>query len=123
MIPVADGAHEQCDTTDLRSGDETERLVDIERGLADADLTNRRSTSLGWHASTLVPGPQIPTRLQGAIRARDVRAADLQEKPTKSSNAKLVLRESRFVGFDEDGGSSTNIAASAASHQTQRAGQ
>src|SRR5512133_1271963 len=93
MVPVADGTHEQSDTTDLRSGDETERLVDIERRLADAHLTNRRSTNLGWHASTLVPSPQIPTRLQSAIRARDVRAASLEEKPTKPIESRAGPRE------------------------------
>jgi hypothetical protein len=40
---------------------------------------------------------------------------DLQEKPTNSSTAELIPRHSRFVGFDEDGGSLANIAASAAS--------
>jgi len=39
-----------------------------------------------------------------AIRARDVRAADLQEKATKRAETELTLRHSRFVGFDEDGG-------------------
>jgi hypothetical protein len=59
---------------------------------------------------------------QGAIRARDVRAADLQEEPTKRlENRELTLRHNRFVGSDEDGGSPANIAASGASLQTQRA--
>jgi hypothetical protein len=39
-----------------------------------------------------------------AIRARYVRAADLQEKATKRAETELTLRHSRFVGFDEDGG-------------------
>jgi hypothetical protein len=51
-----------------------------------------------------------------AIRARDVRAADLQAEPTKQSRTELILRHSRFVGFAEDGGSPANIAASGASH-------
>ena len=38
-----------------------------------------------------------------AIRAREVRAADLQEKPTKRLENLLILRHGRFVGFDEDG--------------------
>jgi hypothetical protein len=42
-------------------------------------------------------------RLIGAIRARDVRAADLQEEPT--SRTELILRHDCFVGSDEDGGS------------------
>jgi hypothetical protein len=38
-------------------------------------------------------------------RDRDVRAADLQQEPTKHfEKTKLVLRHSRFVGSDEDGG-------------------
>jgi hypothetical protein len=51
----------------------------------------------------------------GAIRARDVRAADLQEKPTKLEN-RTDPPTRCFVGFDEDGGSTANIAASGASH-------
>jgi hypothetical protein len=59
---------------------------------------------------------------QSAIRARDVRAADLQEEPTKRfETAELIVQDSRFVGFDEDGGFTANIAASGASHWTQRA--
>jgi hypothetical protein len=54
----------------------------------------------------------------GAIRARDIRAADLQEKPTKRVKNKAGSPEtSRFVGSDEDGGYPVNIAASGASHQ------
>jgi hypothetical protein len=49
-------------------------------------------------------------------RGRDVRAADLQEKPTKCLGMEKTFRGSRFVGFDEDGGYPANIAASAASH-------
>jgi hypothetical protein len=54
--------------------------------------------------------------LQGAIRARDVRAADLQEEPTKRVETEPILRRGRFVGSNEDGGSPANIAASGASH-------
>jgi hypothetical protein len=36
---------------------------------------------------------------------RDVRAADLQEEPTKGSRTEPILQCSRFVGSDEDGGS------------------
>jgi hypothetical protein len=54
--------------------------------------------------------------LKGAIRARDVRAADLQEEPTKRLENGAILRHNRFVGSDEDGGSPANIAASGASH-------
>ena len=60
-------------------------------------------------------------RYEGAIRARDVRAADLQEEPTKPVEDRAVFVDGRFVGSDEDGGSPANIAASGASHQTQRA--
>jgi hypothetical protein len=42
--------------------------------------------------------------IQGAIRARDVRAADLQEKPTKRVVARAGYVKGGFVGFDEDGG-------------------
>jgi hypothetical protein len=57
--------------------------------------------------------------LHRAIRARDVRAADLQEKPTKRIENTADHPNSRFVGLDEDGGSPANIAASGASHQTR----
>jgi hypothetical protein len=43
-------------------------------------------------------------RLPGAIRARDVRAADLQEEPTRPVKNRAVFVRSRFVGSDEDGG-------------------
>jgi hypothetical protein len=60
--------------------------------------------------------------LPGAIRARDVRAADLQEEPTKRvENLQMILRHRGFVGSDEDGGYPANIAASGASQKTQRA--
>jgi hypothetical protein len=52
---------------------------------------------------------------KSAIRARNVRAADLQEGPTKRVEKEHILRRNRFVGSDEDGGSPTNIAASEAS--------
>ena len=59
--------------------------------------------------------------LQRAIRARDVRAADLQEEPTKRGENRADFQTHRFVGSDEDGGSPANIAASGASEQAQRA--
>jgi hypothetical protein len=61
----------------------------------------------GSHA--FVPERRRSRRLPGAIRARDVRAADLQAKPTKRTE--LTLRQGRFVGFAEDGGYPANIAA------------
>jgi len=65
---------------------------------------------------------KLGSRLRSAIRARDVRAADLQEVPDEThQDAELILGASRFVGADEDGGSPANIAASTASHQTKRA--
>jgi hypothetical protein len=59
-------------------------------------------------------------RLPGAIRARDVRAADPQEESTKRVTEGPSLGRNRFVGSDEDGGSPANIAASEASHRTER---
>jgi hypothetical protein len=59
--------------------------------------------------------------LEGAIRARDVRAADLQEEPTKRVENRPESSTHRFVGSDEDGGYTANIAASGASHWTVRA--
>ena len=56
-----------------------------------------------------------------AIRARDVRAADLQEEPTKRLENRAHLRHSRFVGFDEDGGSRrTSQRAERAIRQSER---
>jgi hypothetical protein len=49
VVRVAHGSDEQCDATDRWAGDQTKRLVDTKRRLADADPTNPR-----WHASTLV---------------------------------------------------------------------
>jgi hypothetical protein len=43
--------------------------------------------------------------LHGAIRARDVRAADRQAEPSKRVENRADFRHSRFVGFAEDGGS------------------
>jgi hypothetical protein len=56
-----------------------------------------------------VPDRRRSRRLQSAIRARDVRAADLQEEPTKPVEDRAVLVDGRFVGSDEDGGSPANI--------------
>jgi hypothetical protein len=53
---------------------------------------------------------------RSAIRARDVRAAALQEEPTKRVENRTDSRHDRFVGSDEDGGSPADIAASGASH-------
>jgi hypothetical protein len=60
-------------------------------------------------------------RLQSDIRARDVRAADLQEETTRREATKANSLTNIFVGSDEEGRSLTNIAASRASHQRQRA--
>ena len=38
----------------------------------------------------------------------DVRAAGLQEEPTKRVEKESILRHNRFVGPDEDGGSPAN---------------
>jgi hypothetical protein len=61
--------------------------------------------------------------LDGAIRARDVSAADLQEKPTKPVEAELSHRHSCLVGFDEYGGCHANIAASEASNGPSEPGE
>jgi hypothetical protein len=42
--------------------------------------------------------------LKSAIRARDVRAAGLQEELTKRARTEPIFRHHRFVGSDEDGG-------------------
>jgi hypothetical protein len=55
-------------------------------------------------------------RRKCAIRARDVRAADLQEEPTRRLEIRADSLTCRFVGFDEDGGLPANIAASEASN-------
>ena len=69
----------------------------------------------------LVPERRRRRRLPSAIRARDGRAADLQEEPKKRFDIRTGFRRSRHVGSDEDGGSPANIAASGASHQTESA--
>jgi hypothetical protein len=60
-------------------------------------------------------------RLQSAIRAPDVRAADLQEATTRRDEKRADFLANSFLGSDEDGGSPANTAASGASHETQRA--
>jgi apolipoprotein N-acyltransferase len=55
-----------------------------------------------------------------AIRARDVRAADLQEEPAERVENGADSASDRFVGSEEDGGSSANIAASGASRQKSK---
>jgi hypothetical protein len=59
----------------------------------------------GRGQAVLSPSDDEVGGLQRAIRARDVRAADLQEEPTRSVERELILRPDRFVGSDEDGGS------------------
>jgi hypothetical protein len=56
-----------------------------------------------------------------AIRARDVRAADLQEEPTKPVKNRAHSPTSRFVGSDEDGGyRRTSQRAERAIRQSER---
>jgi hypothetical protein len=63
-----------------------------------------------------VTGDRRSGELERRDPRRDVRAADLQEKPTKASRTEAIHQCSRFVGSDEDGGAPANIAASEASH-------
>jgi len=60
-------------------------------------------------------------RRQSAIRARDVRAADLQEKPAKPSRTEEILQREPFRRTRRRRRLPANIAASGASHQTERA--
>jgi hypothetical protein len=55
-----------------------------------------------------VPERRRSRRLPGAIRARDVRAADLQEEPTKGVSKRAASSTHCFVGSDEDGGFTAN---------------
>jgi hypothetical protein len=59
--------------------------------------------------------------LRGAIRVRDVRAADLQEEPTNASKNALILRHQSFRLIRRRRRLPANIAASEASNQTERA--
>ena len=61
------------------------------------------------------------SRLQSAIRAAMFAPPICRRNRPNASRTELVRRHSRFVGFDEDGGSPANIAASGASHWTERA--
>jgi hypothetical protein len=75
-----------------------------------ADLGERSEQSIHREGTCFsVPDRRRSKRLQSAIRARDVRAADLQEEPTKPVEDRAVLVDGRFVGSDEDGGSPANI--------------
>jgi apolipoprotein N-acyltransferase len=82
----------------------------LERGLALVAVLACLAAILG--------GTWRPSGLQ--TRARDVRAAELQEEPTKRVENGADSASDRFVGADEDGGSSANIAASGASHKNER---
>jgi len=60
-------------------------------------------------------------RLTSAIRARDVRAADLQEKLTKRVEYRVDSARQSFRGFDEDGGSRRTLPrAERAIRQSER---
>jgi hypothetical protein len=63
-----------------------------------------------------VPERRRSSRLQSAIRASMFAPLICRRSRRKASRTELVRRYSRFVGFDEDGGSPANIAASGASH-------
>jgi hypothetical protein len=73
----------------------------------------RRRAEEEGEDTLFVLGRRRNRRLIGAIRARDVRAADLQEEPT--SRIEPILRHDCFVGSDEDGGSPRT------SHRVERA--
>ena len=68
-----------------------------------------------------VPEQRRRRRLQNrdprprCLRRRSAGGAD------ETPRTELILRQRRFVGFDEDGGFPANIAASGASHVTERA--
>jgi uncharacterized protein (TIGR02246 family) len=57
----------------------------------------------------------------GAIRAARFAPPICRRSRRNDSRRELILLHSRFVGFDEDGGSPANIAASEASNWTERA--
>jgi hypothetical protein len=59
----------------------------------------------------LSPPSVVLRSLARAIRACDVRAADLQEEPTKRVERADSKDAMRFVGSDEDGGFLANIAS------------
>ena len=85
VVRVAHGPNEQRDA-DRRSRDNAKRLVDIERRLADADLTDPR-----WHASTLV-------RISLGLAARASRCAASEEasdSPNRAPPLRAILIESR----------------------------
>jgi hypothetical protein len=60
------------------------------------------------------------SRQPSAIRARDVRAADLQEEPTKPVRKRADSPTQSFRRIRRGRRLSANIAASGASHLTQR---
>ena len=64
--------------------------------------------------TAFVPERRRSRRIPRRDPRPDVPAADLQEEATKPVETELIFRHSRFVGFDEDGGSPANIAASEA---------
>jgi hypothetical protein len=58
---------------------------------------------------------------QRAIRARDVRAADLQAEPAKRVERESILRHIVSSDSPKTAATRRNIVASGASHQTERA--
>src|SRR5215211_7641341 len=68
-----------------------------------------------------VPERRRSRRLPGAIRAARFAPPICRRSRRNDSRRELILLHSRFVGFDEDGGSPANIAASEASNWTERA--
>ena len=58
---------------------------------------------------------------QARSAASDVAPPICRRSRRNELRPELIRRYDRFVGFDEDGGSTANIAASGASHLTERA--
>jgi hypothetical protein len=68
----------------------------------------------------LVPEGRRSRRQKGDPR-RDVRAADLQEEPTKRVETRVDLQHSHLVGSDDDGGfQRTSQRAMRAIRQSER---
>jgi hypothetical protein len=83
-----------------------------------SELRNAEQSKTGSRAAVLMRREQTRFIVCGddevgahrAIRACDVRAADLQENPTKRlGEPSCNSGHSRFVGFDEDGGSRRTV--------------
>jgi hypothetical protein len=85
------------------------------RAISACDGENEADSDEGGNTLS-APNDDELGGLKARSAPRDVRAADLQEKPTKRDESRVISDPSRFIGFDEDGGSRRTSQRAPASH-------